>query len=305
MLASMRRWHTALALSLAGWLTLTLLCDAAVAARPSKGEKPTAPSTPPLSDVDSAERFYAQLDYEAANKTADRALAQHGLTHDQLVRGYRIFALSSAALGHTEDAREAFIQLLTYNPEFTVDPNLGPRVMDPFLEARGFWRSQRQKPGIEVTIATHVNDVATLRITTRDPTHVVDDVMLGYRWGANSAYTLKPVAIGEAVVVETSIPPSGATRIDYYVQAYDAHDNTVFEFGNPTSPKTSTIEAPPPPVPPPPAEKTSVLKSPFFWTAVVAVLAGGGVGGYFLLKPKEPTSASLSGGATCGDMLCK
>ncbi len=261
---------------------------------------------PPPADLETAERQYGDLDYEEANHTADRMLQQHGLSHDQLVRGYKILALTYAILDHADEARDAFVRLLTYNPDFQADPNLGPKVTTPFFEARGFWRGQPSRPGLEVVASARATEVATLRVTTRDPTHIVDDVLLGYRWGANSAYTSKHAAVGEGVLVETTAAPQGAGRLDYYVQALDRRDNIVFEAGNPNAPRTAMVDAPgPPPPPPPPPPGKSVFASPIFWGVVVGVLAAGGVGTYFLLRPRDPTSASLGSGVACGSGPCQ
>jgi hypothetical protein len=263
-------------------------------------------TAPPPTDVETAERQYADLAYEDANRTADRVLQQRGLTHDQLVRGNRILALTSAILDRAEDAREAFVRLLTYSPDFQADPNLGPKVTTPFLEARGFWRAQSSKPGLEVLVTARATETATLRVTTRDPTHIVEALILGYRWGATSAYTSKPAAVGDGVLVETTVAPQGALRLDYYVQAFDRRDNVVFETGNPNAPKSATLEAPPPPPPPPaPPPSRSIFASPVFWGVVVGVLAAGGVGAYFIVRPRDPTSASLGSGVGCGSAQCQ
>jgi hypothetical protein len=52
-------------------------------------------------------------------------------------------------------------------------------------------------------------------------------------------------------------------------------------------------------------EKKSIASSPVFWGILGAVVVGGGVGAYFVLKPKEPTSASLGAGLACGDTPCR
>ncbi len=262
--------------------------------------------TPPPADVESAERFYANLDYENANRTAQRALQQKGLTHDQLVRGWRIVAITDAILDNSDDARDSFVQLLTYSPEFQLDSNLSPKVQQPFLEARGFWRVQTVKPGLDLTVTARAGEVATLRLTTRDPTHIVEAVQVGFRWGASSAYTTKPAAIGDGVLIETSVPPQAAGRIDYYIQALDHRDNVVFEIGNPTSPKSTMLELPPPAPPPPPkVESKSILKSPVFWGVVVAAVAGGAVASFILLQPRDASTATLSAGLGCGDNPCR
>jgi hypothetical protein len=297
------------AVALAGVLLLATTSPTAFAL-PPKAAPSSQPAVPvPVrvpSDVDSAERFYSNLDYENANATAQRALSVHGLTHDQLVRSYRVLALSSAVLDKEEQARDAFVQLLTYSPDFQVDPNLGPRVTTPFVEARGYWRSQPVKPGLEIVPQVRGHETGILRVTTRDPTHVVQGLSLSYRWGASQAYATKPVAIGDGVAIEVSEPPAGATRLDYFVQAFDEHENVVMEVGNPASPKSTVVELPKENTTPIEERRSrGFLGSSGFWLLTTAVLAGGGVAAYFLLRPKPPSSANLTGSAQCGTDACR
>ncbi|MBF5066910.1 hypothetical protein G6O45_27245, partial [Salmonella enterica subsp. enterica serovar Istanbul] len=77
--------------------------------------------------------------------------------------------VTNAILDKEEQARAAFLQLLTYDPDYQADPNLGPKVNTPFVEARGSFRSLPTKPGIEVSASVSTNG-GTLRVTTRDPT---------------------------------------------------------------------------------------------------------------------------------------
>ena len=76
-------------------------------------------------DVETAEQLYAKLDYEQANAVAERVVKKSGLTHDQLVRAYRVLAVTYAVLDKEEQARDAFLQLLTYDADYQADPNLG------------------------------------------------------------------------------------------------------------------------------------------------------------------------------------
>jgi hypothetical protein len=305
------------ALALAGVFSLATRSPMAFGAPPKAAASAAAPAAAPTptpapapvrvaSDVESAERFYSNLDYENANTTAQRALSLRGLTHDQLVRAYRVLALSDAVLDKEEQARDAFIQLLTYSPDFQVDPNLGPRVTTPFVEARGYWRSQPVKPGLEVVPQVRAQETGVLRVTTRDPTHVVQGLSLSYRWSATQAFSTKPVAIGEGVVIEVSEPPVGATRLDYYVQAFDERDNVVMEVGTPASPKSTVVELPRENTTPIEERKSrGFLGSSGFWLLTTVVLGGGGAAAYFLLRPKPPTSASLTGSAQCGTDPCR
>jgi len=257
-------------------------------------------------DVETAEQLYAKLDYEQANSVCERVVKKSGLTHDQLVRAYRVLAVTYAVLDKEELARDAFLQLLTYDADYQADPNLGPKVNTPFMEARGAFRSLSTKPGIEVTASVSTNG-GTLRVTTRDPTRMVKKVNVGYRWTSSGEYSVAPIAPGEAVAVEVSAAPQGRTRLDFYVQALDERENAVLEAGNPSVPKSAFAEAgaaggggkgak---------AEGGSVFSSAFFWIFAGAAVAGGGTALFFALRPQDPPSAaSLSPVIRCGAERC-
>lgn len=278
-----------------------------------RGSKPSAASTlaPPPADVETAEALYAKLDYEAANGVAERVVKKSGLTHEQLVRAYRVLAVTYAVLDKEDQAREAFLQLLTYDPDYTADPNLGPKVNTPFSEARGSFRSLSSKPGIEVSASVNTSG-GTLRVTTRDPTRVVKKVNVGYRWTSSGEYTVSQVSASDgAAAVEVAAPPAGRTRLDFYVQALDDRENAVLEAGNPSVPKSAFAEAS--------SGRAgagggnnikqesggSVFSSPIFWVAASAVLIGGGAAAFFALRPNDPsTRASLSPVINCGTDRC-
>ena len=193
-------------------------------------------------DLEQAEQALVNLDYDGANKVAARLVQQHGLTHEQLVRSYRVLALTDAVLDKESAAREAFQQLLAYDPSYQGDANLGPKVQAPFMEARGFLRAQAVQPGIDVAVVLRASEPGTIRVTTRDPTHVAKRAAVSYRWGGDGAYTTAPVAIAEGATTDVPPPPTGTTRLDYYVQVFDDRDNAAFESGNAMVPKSATVD---------------------------------------------------------------
>jgi hypothetical protein len=285
-------------------LALALVAPAAGAQR----NKPVpAPSIAAPADVDTAEQLYAKLDYEGANQVAERVVRQKGLTHDQLVRAYRILAVTYAVLDKEEQAQSAFLQLLTYDPDFQVDANLGPKVTQPFAEARGSFRALPSKPGLEVSASVQTTG-GTLRVTTRDPTKVVKKVNVGYRWTSSGDYSVSQVSPGEGVSVEVAAAPAGRTRLDFYAQALDDKDNAVLEAGNPQVPKSAFAEVGGGGGPGgggKKAEGGSVLSSPFFWIFAGAAVAGGGTALFFALRPQDPpTKATLSPAMQCGGDRC-
>lgn len=277
--------------------------------------KPQPP--PPPADVETAEQLYTKLDYDKANDVATRVLKKSSLSHDQMVRATKIQAITFAILGKDEEAKDAFLQLLIFDPEYTVDANLGPKVSGPFMEARGEYRALPSKPGVEVTPNVR-SDGGQLRVVTRDPTKLAKKVNVGWRWTSTGDYSVTTISVGEGAV-EVAAAPAGRTRLDYYAQALDDHENAVFEAGNAGVPKSAFAEAGPKPVAgggavkPVPGPGTGedkksggVLSSPLFWIITGVVVAGGATGAFFLFRKDDaPTSASLSPQIRCGSELCK
>lgn len=256
------------------------------------------------SDLATAENAYAALDYTNALTAAEAVLAQRGLGHDPLTRATRVAALSHAALGHGEQAKQLFTTLLQYDPDFKVDAKLGPRFAEPFAEARGYWQAQGRKPGMEVQAVIQWGQPGQIRVATQDPLAIVKRVVVGYRWAPARDYTTANVDAGSRQV-DVPANGSGSSRLDYYVRALDAKDNAVFEDGSPDGPKSVVVSEPAKPVT---EEKKSIFSSPVFYIVGGAILAGAAAGGYFALRPTEYT-ASTKGrtviGASCGIERCQ
>jgi hypothetical protein len=88
MLATMPTWHPRRAAALFA-LACSAMCASpviATAAPKSRSSRQSREAAATLADVDSAEKYYVNMDYENANAIAGRVIAQHGLSHDQLVR---------------------------------------------------------------------------------------------------------------------------------------------------------------------------------------------------------------------------
>jgi hypothetical protein len=281
---------------------LTVFVSSIAFGAPKK--KNEEPPPPPPADVDTAEQLYARLDFEMANNVAERVIKKTGLSHSDLVRIYRVLAITYAVLDKEDQSREAFQQLLAYDPDFQVDANLGPKVSGPFAEARGYWRSLPTKPGIETQVAIRIGEAGVIRVTTRDPSKMVKKVTVGQRWSSSGDYQTSAIAVGEGVQVDVPAPPTGKTRLDYYVQALDERDDVVIEAGTPQVPKTAFAEAKG--TTDKQKEKSGgFIGSTTFWiiTGAVVVAAGGATAGYFALQ-KSPTSASFAPAVRCAGEAC-
>jgi hypothetical protein len=222
------------------------------------------------------------------------------------VRANRVLAVTYAILDKEDLARDTFLQLLVFDPDYTIDTNLGPKVSQPFVEARGQFRSLPSKPGIDV-VASVRTEGGQLRVSTRDPTHIVKKVNVGWRWSSSGEYTVSQTNIGDGTV-EVGPATQGRTRLDFYAQALDERDTAVLEAGSPQVPKSAFAEAAARIVKGGKAEERSgsVLSNPIFWVVAGAAAAGAGAALFFVLRPEDPsTRASLTPTIRCGAELCK
>ncbi|MBX3200184.1 MAG: hypothetical protein KF850_34035 [Labilithrix sp.] len=256
-------------------------------------------------DLAAAENAYAGLDYANALTAAEAVLAQQNLSHDVLTRATRVAALSHAALGHAEQAKQQFILLLEYDSEFKVDSKLGPRFAEPFAEARGYWQAQGRKGGMDVQVVIEWGQAGEIRVVTRDPLGIVKKVSAGHRWAPAQTYTTAEVE-GSGRGIPISANPDGSTRLEYWVRALDAKNNAVFESGTPETPEFKVVSEP--------ArgdrqqeKKKSIFASPLFYVIGGSILAGAAVGGFFALRPTEfqpPSTGRGVFGASCGSARC-
>lgn len=260
----------------------------------------------PDGDLAVAENAYTALDYSAAASSADQLLAQRGLSHDVLKRATRVAALSHAALGHADVAKQHFIALLQYDPDLKVDTKLGPRFSEPFSEARGYWQAQGRRPSMEVQATVHQGQPGQIKVTTVDPLGSVKKVLVGYRWAPARDYTLVTMDPGAR---STDLPSTraGGGRLDYYVRGVDAKDSAVFEEGTPESPKSVTLSEPGPRSSGSAVEQKKGLGAGFWLTTGGLVLAGAAVASIFAFRPTEYTPATTGRGvigASCGGARC-
>jgi hypothetical protein len=255
-------------------------------------------------DLATSEMAYASLDYGSALSAAESVLAQRGLGHDVLTRATRVAALSHAALGHVDQARQLFTVLLQYDPDFKVDAKLGPRFSEPFAEARGFWQAQGRKPSMDVLAVVQWGETGQIRVVTVDPLNVVKRVAISYRWSGTREYKTDNVDAG-ARNIEVPANSEKQTRLDYFVRALDSKDNAVFEDGTPEGPKSVSVAAPQRSGPA--EQKRSIFASPVFYVVGGALLAGAAAGSYFAFRPTEytPTTAARSNfQPICGNDKC-
>ncbi len=244
------------------------------------------------SKLEAARDAYWKLDYEQARVLSESELATPGLEHAAFVEATKLDALSLAALGKEEAARDAFVALLECEPQYELDPKLGPRFRTPYFEAKDYWRAQPASPSLDVA---YRSEDRALHADVRDPRGTVQRVVIGVR-SEGDTFTLAEGRHGRGASLEIT-----AERVEYYAQARNARDQVVLEVGSPMQPRAlvvpprilpAPIAAPRPESVPDtkpaqaarPEKSSSVLASPWFWAGAGVVVAGLAVGSYFAFR---------------------
>jgi hypothetical protein len=192
----------------------------------------TAPgaSAEPSPDISAVEEAYREVDFEAVRQRAAGAIRAGGHTPAEMARLEFLLGVSSAALGLQEDARAAFIRLLGIDPTQKLDRELSPRLRAPYLEARGFWSSNRER----LTLSTRLESNA-LNITLSDPAKMVNRVRLRMRAAGQREYLDSLRAARPALQV--AIPENAEDRdVELAVALLDQFGNVVSEQGSETEP---------------------------------------------------------------------
>jgi hypothetical protein len=184
----------------------------------------------PSPDLGAVEEAYREVDFEAVKQRSAAAIRAGGHSPAEMVRLEFLLGVSSAALGSPEDARAAFIRLLGMDPSQKLDQELSPRLRSPYLEARGFWSSNRER--LTVTARLESN---TLTIALSDPAKMVNRVQVRIRSAGQDEF-LDSVRVARPML-RIALPENAKDRdIELVVALLDQFGNTVAEQGTQADP---------------------------------------------------------------------
>ena len=181
-------------------LSLLLACLPILGARAVHAE--------PSRELGAVEEAYRAVDFEAVLRLAEAAIQAGGNDPSSMARLEFLRGVASAALDRPQQAQTAFIHLLGIDPSQKLERDLSPRLRAPYLEARGFWSSNRQRLS-----ATARLEPGSLRITLSDPAKMVHRIRVSVRQAGagrfhDSLHTAAPdlrVALPSAGDMEAAI----------------------------------------------------------------------------------------------------
>jgi len=258
-------------------------------------------------DLLQAEKFFKQLEYRQAIKSAEKVLKQRNADHKTLVSAYRMQGLCYAAIGKTKKSVDAFSRLLAIEPSFRLSKIVSPKLSPPFYQALGL-ASDKKPISLSHEQPKKVKRIEGLRLTVTleaNPFNLVAAVRLRYRVAGGQEQQLSKIVKGTGTVVFSLPEKISASRMKYYFEALNRHGGVLLAakagrkaFEIKAAPKAvaavhSLVAVNPPPVevtpeqPPITAvpeteiavpDRTRWYNSWWFWTAVGVVVAGAATG---------------------------
>ena len=245
------------------------------------------------------ERRYGDQEYRAAIETFQAVLADSASTRDQRARAYEYIGLSWLILGKKQRAREAFEDLLSIDPHYTLsDPSHSPKLREFFEEVRGrFVPGYGEGPTAEVELehaapagAVSGRPLEVAAVVTRGGAGVHDLTLHARRQGL-LGFSVEPLRKEGDRFTVTYHPPREATDyvLEYYLEARDPGGHVVARVASPERPIALPVKgAPLPPTP--------WFKRWYVWAAVGAVVAGVAIGASVAATAQRAPDGSLPPG---------
>jgi len=248
---------------------------------------------------------YNDMEYEQSVDTLQRALVRAENVPAQKIAIFKYLALDYLVLGRSDDAQQAFRQLLAIQPEYQLDPAIFAPEHVQFLEGvRQLWEAegrpgwvspeQRLRPATvdhELPAQATREESLDLAVTIDDPDQRVQSMVLAYRASGQTSFSRleaspAPGGFHATIPGEDIAPPV----IEYYFEALDERGNVVGRRGDERIPLR---------VPVPGEEQGGVWTEWWFWTIIgvgvaaavaipVGVVYGGGGG-----NGNDPASVTI------------
>jgi hypothetical protein len=225
-----------------------------------------------------ANQFYEDLQFDEAAQTLQRAIEYASNCRWDLGEIYRLKAFVDAINGERERCHRDFEIFLAINPEYKMDINVPPKILNCFESARAIAPSRRHLD-VEHSVDAQVkpNAPVAIRIRLEDRLRLIDKVQVFFRRQGVKAFTALTTRADDEVTViipALSIPADPKSyKIEYIVRGVDRWGGIFVEDGNTRYPLEFTVL-------PGSLGGEKVVKQWWFWTAVAVGISGIGFGLY-------------------------
>jgi tetratricopeptide (TPR) repeat protein len=266
---------SAITASLAALLAVTLAATSAHAQLAAPVRTATDEASAQLSD---ARRRYGDLDFAGAIESLRRALAVPGTSAALRLEAYEYLGASYVVIDRPDDARTAFVEMLTIDPYHALrEPSGSPKIasfvaalraevapdaaLDPEVRVTAeLPRAGRVGRALRVVVrAAGGAPVASIRGRVRGQADDTWRTLDAEREGATFVFTIPALATADV--------------LELYVEARDAEGRVLARAGEPSTPLTLDVR-----------EVAGRASSPaiyerwWFWTAIGVVVGGASVG---------------------------
>jgi hypothetical protein len=257
-------------------LTLTLTLTTTATATPTED-----PGAVIKARIAEGERRYIDQEYRACIEAFTTVLQDPASTRDQRARAYEYIGLSWLILGKKPRAREAFEDVLSIDPHYTLsDPSKSPKLREFFEEVRasflpgyGHGAGEADLEHSAPTGAVAGRRVEIAALVTRGAA-LVKEVTLHSRRQGLLGFTSEPLRPDGARFRAGITPPRDTVDyvLEYYLEARDAKGRVVARVASPQRPLALRVSGAA-------AGPTPWYRRWYVWAAVGAVVAGAVVGG--------------------------
>jgi len=213
-----------------------------------------------VSDLDAAQKAYADVEYQRCRDRAQAALLVPGSV-DERVRAYRLLGLCAAATNDTDTAREAFRLMLAIDPTARLQDGLSPRFTSSFREAKGSWVGTTP---LALTLKEEAIKGSTRTVTVG----LADDAELVAKIGWRAPGGTEGKAVKASSLVELELPAGP----EIVVVAFDKAGGEVALLTLPAASAPATLNPLDPTTQPPAAASND---DGAVWPFVVGGVAGG------------------------------
>jgi hypothetical protein len=204
--------------------------------------KPTAPGAPAAAapsgkdELAKAEKAFEEFNYGEAEKALVRTLAAPDNERATVLRAYELRGIIDATTGK-KTALDHFRRLVAIDPEHQMSRDLGPRILQPFYEAKA---RLDESPPIKVAIATVPTEGRqTLSVAVQnDSLQMAQTLKLFYRPKGGSWESRTDPAKPEPYEVGVN-----AEVVEYYAQLLGPNDATLIELGSEAAPLVAEPKA--------------------------------------------------------------
>ncbi len=235
-------------------------------------------------ELDAAKKAYSDVDYARCRDKAQAALNQPA-TKDERVTTYRLLGLCSAAHGDTDDARDAFKNMLTLDREAKLPSGLSPRFTSSFREAKGALVGE-EPLGFTVVSEEHIGERGVkrkVRVRVNDDASMIATVLSRAADGSSTS----PVKKARELVLE--VP--AAVAVD--IIGLDSKQGEVavlsLTSSSTTEPLPREVKEPVEPAP----EEGSLVPVIIVGAVVGGLLVVGGAVGLVTVLLQPPSSVTL------------